>query len=82
MGTLSRPKELEHEPEETHAAWRVALSNAGDRGFAQDVRAYDMREFVDKIRSAELGKTWLFSVGQAGFVVKSATGKLLGLCLD
>jgi L-ascorbate 6-phosphate lactonase len=40
-----------------------------------------MSEFAEKVLSAELGKTWLFSVGQAGFIVKSAKGQLLGIDL-
>lgn len=38
-----------------------------------------MFNFAEKIRCAELGKTHLFSVGQAGFIIKSANGKLLGI---
>lgn len=38
-------------------------------------------KFADKIRNAQLGKTHLFSVGQAGFIVKSAKGQLLGIDL-
>lgn len=40
-----------------------------------------MKEFAEKILSAEVGRTWLFSVGQAGFIVKSASGMLLGIDL-
>jgi L-ascorbate 6-phosphate lactonase len=40
-----------------------------------------VNEFVDEVFSAELGKTWLFSVGQAGFIIKSTRGKLLGIDL-
>ena len=40
-----------------------------------------MKDFATKVLSAELGKTWLFSVGQAGFIVKSSTGKLIGIDL-
>lgn len=38
-------------------------------------------DFVETITSAPLGKTHLFSVGQAGFIVKNACGKLLGIDL-
>lgn len=38
-----------------------------------------MFDFAEKIRRAELGKTHLFSVGQAGFIIKSAGGRLLGI---
>ena len=40
-----------------------------------------MKEFAEKVLSAESGRTWLFSVGQAGFIVKSARGQLLGIDL-
>ena len=40
-----------------------------------------LREFKETVLFAELGKTWLFSVGQAGFIVKSASGQLLGIDL-
>lgn len=40
-----------------------------------------MKSVVDTILDASLGKTWLFWLGQAGFVIKSATGKLLGIDL-
>lgn len=40
-----------------------------------------MFDFAEKIRRAELGKTHLFSVGQAGFIIKSAGGQLLGIDL-
>lgn len=40
-----------------------------------------MIEFAKKVLSAELGKTWLFSVGQAGFIIKSSDGRLLGIDL-
>lgn len=36
---------------------------------------------IDKIRNAPLGKTHLFWMGQAGFIIKSKTGKLLGIDL-
>lgn len=36
-------------------------------------------EFVHKILNASLGKTHLFSLGQAGFIIKSASGQLLGI---
>ncbi len=35
----------------------------------------------DSILNAPLGKTWLFWMGQAGFIIKSAEGKLLGIDL-
>lgn len=37
--------------------------------------------FVEKVKNAELGKTHLFSVGQAGFIVKSKNGQLLAIDL-
>ena len=40
-----------------------------------------MLSLIEKVRSARLGKTHLFSVGQAGFVVKSASGQLLAIDL-
>lgn len=40
-----------------------------------------MQSVKDSILNAPLGKTWLFWLGQAGFVIKSATGKLLGIDL-
>lgn len=40
-----------------------------------------MKSFAEKIKQAELGKTHVFWVGQAGFIVKSAEGKLLGIDL-
>lgn len=40
-----------------------------------------MKEFASTILDAEPGKTHLFSVGQAGFVIKSASGQLLGIDL-
>ncbi len=43
-----------------------------------------MEYFVQKIEKAELGKTHLFSIGQAGYVIKSSSGQKLGidLCLS
>ena len=38
-----------------------------------------MLEFTQKILTAKLGKTHLFSLGQAGFIVKSASGQLLAI---
>ena len=38
-------------------------------------------DFVKKILNAKLGKTHLFFVGQAGFIVKSASGQLLAIDL-
>ena len=40
-----------------------------------------MRSFAEKVKQAELGKTHLFWVGQAGFIIKSAEGSLLGIDL-
>lgn len=40
-----------------------------------------METFALKVKNAPLGKTHLFWVGQAGFIIKSATGKLLGIDL-
>ena len=40
-----------------------------------------MLNFAEKVLTAPLGKTYLFSVGQAGFIIKSASGQLLGIDL-
>lgn len=40
-----------------------------------------MINFVDKILSAELGKTHIISVGQASFIIKTPAGKLFGIDL-
>ena len=40
-----------------------------------------MKSVKDSILNAPLGKTWLFWLGQAGFIIKSAEGKLLGIDL-
>lgn len=40
-----------------------------------------MKSVKDRILSASLGKTWLFWMGQAGFIIKSSEGKLLGIDL-
>lgn len=40
-----------------------------------------MLNFAVKVMTAPLGKTHLFSVGQAGFIIKSASGQLLGIDL-
>ena len=40
-----------------------------------------MKSVKESILNAPLGKTWLFWLGQAGFVIKSASGKLLGIDL-
>ncbi len=40
-----------------------------------------MNSFPAKVLSAPLGKTHLFSVGQAGFIIKSASGQLLAIDL-
>lgn len=38
-----------------------------------------MLDFSAKVVTASLGKTHLFSIGQAGFIIKSANGQLLGI---
>lgn len=40
-----------------------------------------MTEFAEKIKRAPLGQTHLFSVGQAGFILKSSSGQLLAIDL-
>lgn len=40
-----------------------------------------MKDFAIRVLSAPLGKTHLFSVGQAGFIIKSSSGQLLGIDL-
>lgn len=40
-----------------------------------------MIDFAKKIRDAEQGKTHLFSVGQAGYIIKNEKGQLLGIDL-
>ena len=40
-----------------------------------------MKSVKDSILNAPLGKTWLFWMGQAGFIIKSSEGKLLGIDL-
>lgn len=40
-----------------------------------------MLDFAKTIREAEKGKVHLFAVGQAGFIIKSPSGKLLGIDL-
>ena len=40
-----------------------------------------MLDFASRVRLAETGKTHLFFVGQAGFLIKSKSGQLLGLDL-
>lgn len=40
-----------------------------------------MKSAKETILEAPLGKTWLFWLGQAGFIIKSAEGKLLGIDL-
>lgn len=40
-----------------------------------------MFEFVNKILTSQEGATQLFSVGQAGFIIKSSSGMLLGIDL-
>lgn len=38
-----------------------------------------MNDFSTKVLTAPLGKTYLFSVGQAGYIIKSKSGQLLGI---
>ena len=40
-----------------------------------------MKSVKESIHNASLGKTWLYWLGQAGFVIKSVSGKLLGIDL-
>ena len=40
-----------------------------------------MNDFALRILTATLGKTYLFSVGQAGYIVKSSSGQLLAIDL-
>ena len=40
-----------------------------------------MIDFAKTIKEAPLGKTYLFAVGQAGYILKSKKGKLLGIDL-
>ncbi len=40
-----------------------------------------MNDFAIKVLTAPLGKTHIFSVGQAGYIIKSANGQLLGIDL-
>lgn len=40
-----------------------------------------MNDLAIKVLTAPLGKTYLFSVGQAGYIVKSKSGQLLGIDL-
>lgn len=40
-----------------------------------------MNEFKNRVLEAALGKTHIFPVGQAGFIIKSASGLLLGIDL-
>ena len=40
-----------------------------------------MKSVKESILNAPFGKTWLFWMGQAGFIIKSAEGKLLGIDL-
>lgn len=40
-----------------------------------------MNSFAIKVLTAPLGKTHLFSVGQAGYIIKSKSGQLLGIDL-
>lgn len=41
----------------------------------------NMNDFAMSVLTAPLGKTYLFSVGQAGFIIKSKSGQLLGIDL-
>ena len=38
-----------------------------------------MTDFAIQVLTAPIGKTHLFSVGQAGFIIKSAGGQLLAM---
>lgn len=40
-----------------------------------------MNEFAMRVLTAPLGKTYLFSVGQAGYIIKSKSGQLLAIDL-
>lgn len=40
-----------------------------------------MHDFALRVITASLGKTYLFSVGQAGYIIKSGSGQLLGIDL-
>ena len=40
-----------------------------------------MQRLAERILTAPVGKTWLFSAGQAGFILKSAAGELLAIDL-
>lgn len=40
-----------------------------------------MPDFATRVLSAPLGKTYLFSTGQAGFIIRSKNGRLLGIDL-
>lgn len=40
-----------------------------------------MNDFAIKVLTAPLGKTHIFSTGQAGYIIKSASGQLLGIDL-
>ena len=40
-----------------------------------------MNDFATRVLCAESGKRYLFSVGQAGFIIKSGNGQLLGIDL-
>jgi L-ascorbate 6-phosphate lactonase len=40
-----------------------------------------MKDFTIKVLTAPLGKTYLFSVGQAGYIIKSKSGQLLAIDL-
>lgn len=40
-----------------------------------------IESFASKVQNAPLGKTYLFWIGQGGFIIKSANGKLIGIDL-
>jgi L-ascorbate 6-phosphate lactonase len=40
-----------------------------------------MIDFAKRVKEAPIGETWLFAVGQAGYILKSKSGKLLGIDL-
>ena len=40
-----------------------------------------MNDFALKVLTAPAGKTYIFSLGQAGFIIKSKSGQLLAIDL-
>lgn len=42
---------------------------------------FEMNDFAIKVLTAPLGRTYLFSVGQAGYIIKSKNGQLLAIDL-